>query len=162
MKKKAICAVVAVGIMGIMSACSGEVSTNKDAENKTINIDDVAGKLQSDLKFEDSLSEIEETSALQYYGIDKAAVKDSVVIISTGATAEEIAIFEASSKDDVSTIEKACKDRLDKQTTSYESYKPAEVDRLKSAIIEVDGNYVFYVVADDKDKANDIIDGYFK
>ena len=41
-------------------------------------------------------------------------------------------------------------------------YKPSETSRLDKAIIKEDGNYVVYCVTDDTDKANEIIDKYFK
>ena len=114
------------------------------------------------MTFEDSLSELDTNVALTYYGIDADKVKNSVVVVSTGATAEEIAVFEAADQSSADAIKSACEDRKAKQTTSYADYKPSETSRLDKAIIKEDGNYVVYCVTDDTDKANEIIDKYFK
>lgn len=57
--------------------------------------------------------------ALKYYGIDEAIVQDCAIYISTGATAEEIAVFEANSADHAETILAACRTRREKTITSY-------------------------------------------
>ena len=127
-----------------------------------INVTDMANELKNGLTFEDSLSELDTNVALTYYGIDADKVKNSVVVVSTGATAEEIAVFEAADQSSSDAVKSACEDRKAKQTTSYADYKPSETSRLDKAIIKEDGNYVVYCVTDDTDKANEIIDKYFK
>ena len=131
-------------------------------EDLNINVKDMANELKSGLTFEDTLSELDTGMALTYYGIDADSVKDSVIIVSTGATAEEIAVFEAADSDAADKVKTACEDRKEKQTTSYADYKPSETGRLDKAIIKEDGNYVVYCVTDDTDKANEIINKYFK
>lgn len=159
MKKKIAIFLLSLGVIGMLSGCGSEISVG---EEDAIDIHAMAGDLQENLTFEDSLSELKTDVGLNYYGISSETVKDSVVILSTGATAEEIAIFEASSKDYVKVIELACDTRKNKQTVSYSDYKPEETSRLDHTIIETSGNYVIYCVADDTKKAEEIIDRYFK
>jgi hypothetical protein len=161
MKKKLLLVCMAVGLTGIFAGCGTEVSTG-GSEEITVNVSDMANELQSEITYEDTLSQLDGDMALTYYGIDKEDVADSVVIVSTGATAEEIAVFEAVDKDAAADIKTACDNRKEKQTTSYSDYKPAEVSRLDNAIIKSEGNYVVYCVTDDTSKANEIIYKYFK
>ena len=151
-----MCAIL--GIAGMLAGCGTTVGGNGDSkEALNINVTDMANELKNGLTFEDSLSEL-----VTYYGIDADKVKNSVVVVSTGATAEEIAVFEAADQSSADAVKSACEDRKAKQTTSYADYKPSETSRLDKAIIKEDGNYVVYCVTDDTDKANEIIDKYFK
>ena len=156
-----MCAIL--GIAGMLAGCVTTVGGNGDSkEALNINVTDMANELKNGLTFEDSLSELDTNVALTYYGIDADKVKNSVVVVSTGATAEEIAVFEAADQSSADAVKSACEDRKAKQTTSYADYKPSETSRLDKAIIKEDGNYVVYCVTDDTDKANEIIDKYFK
>ena len=156
-----MCAIL--GIAGMLVGCGTTVGGNGDSkEALNINVTDMANELKNGLTFEDSLSELDTNVALTYYGIDADKVKNSVVVVSTGATAEEIAVFEAADQSSADAVKSACEDRKAKQTTSYADYKPSETSRLDKAIIKEDGNYVVYCVTDDTDKANEIIDKYFK
>ena len=156
-----MCAIL--GIAGMLAGCGTTVGGNGDSkEALKINVTDMANELKNGLTFEDSLSELDTNVALTYYGIDADKVKKSVVVVSTGATAEEIAVFEAADQSSADAVKSACEDRKAKQTTSYADYKPSETSRLDKAIIKEDGNYVVYCVTDDTDKANEIIDKYFK
>ena len=149
-----MCAIL--GIAGMLAGCGTTVGGNGDSkEALKINVTDMANELKNGLTFEDSLSELDTNVALTYYGIDADKVKNSVVVVSTGATAEEIAVFEAADQSSADAVKSACEDR-------NADYKPSETSRLDKAIIKEDGNYVVYCVTDDTDKANEIIDKYFK
>ncbi len=163
MKNKILKMCAILGIAGMLAGCDTTVGGNGDSkEALNINVTDMANELKNGLTFEDSLSELDTNVALTYYGIDADKVKNSVVVVSTGATAEEIAVFEAADQSSADAVKSACEDRKAKQTTSYADYKPSETSRLDKAIIKEDGNYVVYCVTDDTDKANEIIDKYFK
>ncbi len=163
MRKRVLKVCAALCTAGLLAGCGTTVSTGDGSGDALdINVTEMANELKSGLTFEDSLSELDAGMALTYYGIDAEDIKESVVIISTGATAEEIAVFEAVDKDAAADVKAACEERKEKQTTSYSDYKPSEVSRLDKAIIKEDGNYIVYCVADDTDKANELIDKYFK
>ncbi len=159
MKKFAKVGIIVGALACILAfgGCSGEVSTG----DISVDVSAMAAELAA-LTYEDSLSELDTNIGLTYYGLTSNDVADSVIMVSTGATAEEVAVIEATDSDAAQTIYEACEARLSKQVTSYTDYKPAEVTRLDNAIIEVSGKYVVYVVTDDVDKAQDIVDSYFK
>lgn len=159
MKKKIVIFLLSLSIFSMMCGCGTEVSIGED---EPIDIHAMASDLQTGLTFEDSLSELNTDVGLNYYGISNDMVKDSVVILSTGATAEEIAIFEARTKDYAKVIELACNTRKEKQYVSYSDYKPEETSKLDHTIVKTNGNIIVYCVANDYKKAEQIIDGYFK
>ena len=95
---KKLCAIFSLA--GMLAGCGTTVGgAGGSKEDLNINVKDMANELKSGLTFEDTLSELDTGMALTYYGIDADSVKDSVIIVSTGATAEEIAVFEAADSD---------------------------------------------------------------
>ena len=70
------------------------------------------------------------------------------VYVSTGATAEEIAVFEAVDADAAQRIEAAVLQRIADQKTSFEDYLPAELPRLEDPFLFVKGRYVVLCISD--------------
>lgn len=161
MRKKIFNICLATGIIGMLTGCDTTVSTSEE-EATNVDVTAMADALYTEVTYEDTLSELNDDTALSYYGIEQEDVTECVVMVSTGATAEEIAVFEATDSEAAEAIKEACENRLEKQINSYNDYKPAEISRLDDAIIEASGNYIVYCVADDTDKVNEIIDEYFK
>lgn len=156
--KKILLLLTVCCMLGILAGCGDNKEKKETTDNIEVNVSDLAEKLSTELTFEDSLSKLDNAVALKYYGIDETIVKDCAIYISTGATAEEIAVFEANSADDAETILAACRTRKDKQVTSYSDYKPSEVDRLEHFVMMREDKYVVFCVNDDVDKAQEIID----
>ena len=73
--------------------------------------------------------------------------------LSSGATAEEIAVFEA--KDDAAAerLLAAAKERVEVQKTAFEDYAPAEMTKLNNAVVERSGKIVALCIADDSSVA---------
>ena len=83
-----------------LAGCAG----NGDDEADMPDVHSLADMLMQNVKFEDSVEEVSSETALRYYGIDSVQVQDSAVYMSTGATAEELAVFQASSTVDAQGI----------------------------------------------------------
>ena len=71
-----------------LAGCAG----NGDDEADMPDVHSLADMLMQNVKFEDSVEEVSSETALKYYGIDSVQVQDSAVYMSTGATAEELAM----------------------------------------------------------------------
>lgn len=155
--KKIVFLLLICSVLGMLSGCGDNKEKTEKTDNTEVNVSELAEKLSTELTFEDSLSKLDNAVALKYYGIDETIVQDCAIYISTGATAEEIAVFEANSADNAETILAACRTRREKQITSYSDYKPSEVDRLEHYVMVREGNYVVFCVNDDIDKAQEIV-----
>jgi hypothetical protein len=80
---------------------------------------------------------------------------------SSGATAEEMAIFKTSGKEeDVKSLADAMKNRVERQKNVYESYASAEVPKLDKAVIGTAGPYLVLYVASDYDAARKVAEKY--
>ena len=156
--RKIFALMLALFLLGSIAGC-GQSSDDQKAEP---DVHTLADKLMSGLTFEDSVSEVSADVALKYYGIDSAEIVDCDVHISTGATAEEVAVFEAQTAIDAQNILSAMKTRQDTQIKTYFSYNSNEVSRLDDAVVEAHDRFVLYVVSDDSAKAEEIIKGYLE
>lgn len=146
---------IAFGMILICVAGCGSRTT-------TIDVSSLSKDLQEQVTWKDQLSEISQEKGLTLYGIDSGDVKTASFVLGTNATAEEIAVIEASSSDAVDTIQSAVDARIEAQKASCESYLPNEMDKLNNATIVVESNYVILCVCDTPSEAKTVMDGYIK
>ena len=126
-----------------------------------VNIDSLAEAVVSSLEFEDELMKIDNEMA--YYIHDVAdEVKDTVVYLGSGATAEEVAVFEAKNKAAMKELKEEIADYIDDKREEYENYIPKEVARINKAVIVEKGNYLVLCINNDNEKTRSFIESYFK
>ena len=111
------------------------------------------------VKFDDELVLSDSETAARLYGTKNAV--DCRLYIGSGATAEEIAVFEFGSVSDAEEGLKAAEARISEQKKSYESYAPDEIKRLDNSVVKCAGKYVAVCVTNDK-AAEKIISEYLK
>lgn len=116
---------------------------------KEYNIHALAESIEKSGSFTDILSQVTTSQAIKLYKIDSSLIKDCAVYCSTGATTEEIGIFQCKDEESAKIVETAAKARADAQKAAYESYAPGEIPKLDDAVIKCEGVYTFYVVSDD-------------
>lgn len=143
---------ILVGTVIFITGCS--------SQNKDIDISLLADNLLKEVKFDDTLTELDSEMISKIYEIDNA--KRSIVYIGSGATAEEIALFEFDDNTKVSDGYLKVQKRVEQQKKDYANYIPKEVVRLDKAIIEKRGNYVILCITDEDKKAQEIIDKFMK
>ena len=80
-------------------------------------------------------------------------------MISPDATgnADEIAMFQVKESDQVTVVKSLINDRIKDLKVRYEDYKPEEMTKLDSAVVEEKGNYIFVVISPDNEKAKEIL-----
>lgn len=98
-----------------------------------------------------------------YYRIDAADLSDSKVYVSGSfSTAEEIAVFQASSSDAVENIKKAIDTRLEDLKLAFENYVPGEMTKINNPVLVTKGTTVVLVLADDTASVSDQINELLK
>ena len=137
----------------ILTGCGGD-----KAEVRPFEAADVDTILASSV-FTDDLQQVDAELVYGLYGLSADAVTDCTAYMSTGASAEEIVLFTAADESGVEAIQSACDWRVEDQTFGYKDYKPTEVPKLENAIVEVRGNTVLFVVANDWEGAAEAITG---
>ncbi len=121
-----------------------------------------ADRLLSSVQFKDQMSPADSAMALQLYGLDQSAVSRAKVYESTGATAEEIAVFEAKDETFLNRVKEGAQKRIEDQKAGFKDYQPKEMEKLKNPVLVTAGNYVFLCVSDDNAKAQKVIDEMIK
>lgn len=149
--RKLVIAVLLALSMAAVTACS--------SKEEKVDVEAMAGELAEKVSFEDELNLTDTETGEKLYGIDGA--EKSFVYVSSGATAEEIGVFEFESTKDAKEGAKKVQDRIAQQKEDFGSYIPKEVKRLDNAVIRQSGCYVVVCVSDDRE-AEKIISQYMK
>ena len=176
--KKVISAVLAAAIMTTMAFAScGSSSSKSDTSGSTSSTADSTTAVQTseatakDLqatadKLKDSLDDAVKATMTQFdesriekmIGVKKDLYKKAVCYVdASGASAHEIDCFEANDENAAKEIETALKARIESQKKAFESYVPAEMDKLNNPVLVVDGSYVFMCLSNNNDKAKEIL-----
>ena len=145
--------IIALTVLLTFALCA----CGKSACDVTPDINEKAQALLTEITYEDELSEIDEDLiSLLYSDLDLNDVTDKKVYVSSGATAEELALFLCKDESAAKNVMAAATQRVLEQKESYENYIPEEVARLDKMLILRRGNLVVLTVSSDPDKANEI------
>ena len=106
------------------------------------------------IPFTDTLSAIDEQMSMVLYPVDEKDVAAQQVYVSTGATAEEIAVFEAVDAAAVERLKEVVLQRLAEQKASYADYLPLELPKLEDPYQRVTGPYVIFCVSGHNEKVS--------
>lgn len=131
---------------------------------RAVNLDPVAvaNQLAKDVPFKDQMTAVDADTAYSLYGLDAETVAAQQVYVSTGATAEEIGVWQAKDSAAVSKIQEAVKNRIADQKAGFENYVPAEMEKLEHPLLVTKGNYVILCISNNNDKAQHVVDGFLK
>ncbi|GAA4655026.1 hypothetical protein GCM10023142_21640 [Anaerocolumna aminovalerica] len=144
---------IMIGLIGTAALMAFTGCGKKEA--KSIDVKTTANSLLTELKYEDQLSEVNYDLV---YDMEDINITESVVYVSSGATAEEIAAIKCETKEDAEKVETALKERVKEQKESFENYVPKELDKLDKAVIVKIGNTVVLSVSNEDAKAKEIIE----
>ena len=152
--KKGIWSILAA-LLILLPGCTGGGTRSADVEK-------IAEELISSVKFQDEMSKTGKDTAVKIYGMEAADVVRAGVYESTGATAEEVAAFEAKDGAAAARIREKVGERVETQRAGFQDYRPAEMEKLKDPVIAAKGNYVVLCVSGDNAKAKKVIGSYLK
>ena len=140
MIKRTAAAILAISLIFALSACGQEKAPE-------LNIDEFGEELYSAGTFGETLYALDESVAQGIYGIN--ADTRCWVRAGTGATAEELAVFEAKDADAAAALVEKLQAQNADRIENYADYIPAEVPKLENAVILSGGRYVVLCVATD-------------
>ena len=131
---------------------------SEEVKERTFEAADVETILAAGV-FSEELEAVDAELVYGLYGLSADAVTGCTAYMSTGASAEEVVLFTVADESGVTEIENACEWRLEDQTFGYKDYMPDELPKLENAIVEVRGNTVLFVVANDWEGAEATVAG---
>jgi len=121
---------------------------------------EIAEALKKGVPFSDVLWQIDNSIGVSLYGVDASWVKSAAVYAGSGATAEEIAIFEYKDKSSANLIKAKISEHLNNKKGNFENYLPSEVVKLSHPCIRITDKYVVLCVSDYNKIADEIISKY--
>lgn len=146
--KKALALALALTLALALAACGGE------GEVKSVDINALASELLDAATFGEPMNALESATALGLYGCAEGT--EVVAYAGTGATAEELAVFNCGTAEAADTLVKNLETRNQTRISQYSDYNPAEVPKLEKALIMSGGQYVVLLVASDTSSAEKI------
>lgn len=150
------------GLAAGVFACAVLASCGEQAENVEVDINALAEALDTGITYQDPLEKLDDDMVGMLYSVD-GLVDASVVYMGSGATAEEIAVFDCVDADTAKNkVKPIVEDHVKSQIEAFENYVPEEVAKLNEAVIRQVGEYVVLSVSNDVDGANKILDEYLK
>lgn len=147
-----------LAVMLFMTACGKKEA----AKNYDVKASELTGELAGALNFEDAIAEVDDQTVLSQYELKDAQLKDVSAYMSSAATTEEIAVFVCEDGKSAADVKEKCEQRIERQSDVYESYAPAEVERLKKSYLEIKGNLVIFCVSEDKAGVEKVVDDFLK
>ena len=127
---------------------------------KEMNVDEVSGRLLSEITYQDELSKTSLDTAAMFLNLSDIDIKNAAIYETSGWTAEEIVVIECGSKEDADKAKAALEARVAEQKVNYEDYVPEELEKLQAAVITESGNFAILSVSDEPDKAKSILAEY--
>lgn len=112
--------------------------------------------------FSEELEELDADTAfilykLADYGLVQEDLKECAVQRSAGATCEEGAVLVFTSADKAKTAKGALEDYIQGQIDANTDYRPAEIPKLEEALVDIRGETLLLVVANDLDAAKEAV-----
>ena len=124
----------------------------------TLDVQKAADALKAGVTFKDELAPPADAAFATLYDVKDEDVTKHAVYVSSGATAEEIAVFEAKDADAAARVKTAVDQRIADLKEGFENYVPGE---MNNPVVEVKGKYVLLCICDKPDEARTVIDKLF-
>lgn len=150
MIRRASVALLAVVMVLVLAACS--------TSGTSVDVNGLASQLVGQVTFDEELTELDDGAVERVYRLEPALVQAADMYIGSGATVDEVSVWEAKDEQSAQQIEAALQERLDTAAADYADYKPEEVPKLEKAVLERSGKYVVLCVTADADTARGIIE----
>ena len=142
------------------SSDGGGIEFSKDVIPSNDEEKNIAEALKQGVGFTDTLWQIDNSIGVSLYGISSSCVKSAVVYAGSGATAEEIAVFEYASEEAKQEIYNKINEHLSDRKNSFENYLPSEVVKLSAPYVRTTDKYIILCVSDHNEKADEILNDY--
>ncbi|MBQ9972433.1 MAG: DUF4358 domain-containing protein [Firmicutes bacterium] len=162
--KRLMTFVLALIMVMSLAACGGGAQ-DYNPYARDLDEDAFAATLLAKIEFGDIMTEVDDDAAeilYSLYGLTENDYDDLSVYMSTGATAEEIAVISVENEDQAAKVGAVLVDRIDAQIKSYENYAPDEVEKLSNAIVEQVDDVVILIVCEDYEQYRAAKDDFLK
>ena len=148
--KSIITMAAALAAMLILSSCG----TKKDIDPV-----DMAEALSRSIAFSETLTPLETAAAESYFMLNPNDYEEMGVYVSTKACCDEVAVIHTYSPN---TVKEKLTSHISEMMEDYEVFRPSELSKLESAVINTYKNTVVLIIAPDMDEAQAAYKEYLK
>lgn len=151
---KGAAAVIKAVFIVVLVVFLGAVYSMNDAKN--VPMDEINEALISKTDLGD-MKKCNTRELLEFMRLDYSSYSEVLYYKSRVALdVTELVIIKAKDKNDLNSVEDAVEKRISSQINTYQDYGPKQVNQLKNAIITKRGRYLFYCVAEDPEKYEEV------
>jgi len=106
------------------------------------------------IEFKDTLLKVADSMVVSAYKVDTSKIASASLYLGGGATAEEVAVFEATDEKYAKELENVLvPERIERKKLDFKNYIPAEMTKLSNPYIVRKGKVVIVCIADKADKS---------
>lgn len=166
--KKRIMAYILTASCLCMTACGSDstaqttTTASSEAVAADFTVSEVTAAVVAEVTISSAVEKNKDDIPDYFVGMDtEKVVEASFYLCGSSAYPDEVGVIEFASEEDASKGAESVSDRMKRQQETYSSYAPDEMYKFGSnASAYVSGNYVYYTVTSDNDKAKEIIEKY--
>lgn len=148
--RKAVSVLAAAAVIVVLAAgCS--------SGTPSVDVQQLAKDLADNVTYAEPLTEFDTEGAERALRVDAADVEKAAAYVGSGATVDEVSVWEAVDDAGAKNIEQTLADRIEQRIADYADYKPEEVPKLQDAVLVRNGKYVVCCITDDAATAQDEI-----
>ena len=155
--KKALVLAISIVMVFCFFGC-----VNSQTETKIYDADITADTLNSKLQFGEPLEKSTADALFSIYGIDSSLCSKAAFYAGSGATADEIAVFNCINSDAAKTVKESVTARLDYLRDGYSSYGPDQIPKIDSAAVIIEGNSIIMCICDNPQDVLSIVESVGK
>lgn len=150
---------IAVAMCLLLASCAKNVDNDVAVDFEPV---DAVNEILSQVEMS-SMAEVQSDRLSDYIDFDQSKIeKFSMYICGSGGFADEVGIFKLDSNQSANELKEVVSERIEDREVDFKNYNPDEYTKLQNALIECDGNYLFYCVTGDNDTAKSVFDKYYK
>lgn len=144
------------------ASASASVATSSSAPAADVDTAKLADDMYKAMTFDEEMLEVQKEVLPNIYEYDAECVGSfKVYVCATGGSADEIAVFQATSDENVEYLEQMVGYRLDTLKSNFEDYRPDEMVKIENAKVLKSGRIVALVMAADTAPAESVFDAAF-
>lgn len=143
--------ILAAALLLGLAACGGKKEPfDPEASTRAL--------METEGVFSEELERLDGVITLAQYGLGDYLEVEAVAYRSTGATAEEMAVIRFGSEEDAKDYESKAAAYLEEQREANVDYRPQEMPKLESAVVERRGATILILVAADYAAAKPVLE----
>lgn len=148
--KKITIFLTALALLFAFAGCTKDEAKNYEA-------DAVADALNAGLTFGEALEKSTADAAYSIYGIDPSLCTNAAVYVGSGATADEIAVFNCTDTAAAETVLTAVNARIDYLREGYSDYGPDQVPKIESAFLISENSTIILCICENPEDAESVL-----